>query len=247
MSVASKAAGFAIALRFVYHAAAPATAGDGAVPLVLILSVIGVLSMTGGNLAALRQNHLRRVLAYSSVSHGGMMLVGVVALAWGRFMHDETLAASALVSVVLYLYAYMLATVCAFSSVLALENEGHAVEVWEFRGMSRRNPLLAVCFLVALLSLLGVPPALGFFGKLIMFRTAMEAAFASTAVAVVLVAALANTALSAAYYFRIAREMFLTDAVRGTYRPFSLGRTATLVTGGTAAATVVLFIFVGLA
>ncbi len=226
LSVASKAAGFAAALRFVWMAAgaAPSGVGSNPFPWVEMLAVLGVLTMTIGNLAALRQTNVKRLLAYSSIAHAGYMMIAVTVVAFGRLTGNDTVASAGLLSCAVYLVAYLITNYGAFAAVVAVENHGNDNEhISAFRAMRQRNMFLAVCMFIILLSLLGVPPTLGFLGKFMVFKAGIEMIQHGSAImTVMLIAAAINTAISAYYYFVIAREMFLVEGERGTFRPFQM-------------------------
>lgn len=244
LSVASKAAGFAAAIRFVWVAAGAtpegALGGLQALPWVEMLVVIGILTMTVGNFTAIRQSNIKRMLAYSSIAHAGYLMIGVAAIAAGRVVGGEagnSVAVTGVVSVAVYMVAYLLTNYGAFAAVVALENQDNDNEdLSAFKALAKRNLFLAICIFVVLLSLLGVPPTVGFFGKVYLFFAGVEAfQLGNDALVVMLIAAGINTAVSAYYYFKVARAMFLEDAERGTYRPFQQPTgTTTLVTFSTA-------------
>ncbi len=224
LSVASKAAGFALALRFVYLLCAPTIEGQApSFPWIEVLSVLSILTMTIGNFGAIRQNNIKRMLAYSSIAHAGYLLIGITAMATGRLTNNETLAEAGIIATLVYLLAYMITNYGAFGTVVAIENQDNDNETIEaFKGLAKRNLGLAIFAFVIFLSLLGVPPTLGFLGKVKLFFAGVDAAKANPVLIVVLIAAGINTAVSAYYYFKVVREMFLTKVERGEYRPFSL-------------------------
>jgi NADH-quinone oxidoreductase subunit N len=243
LSVASKAAGFAAAIRFVWLTAGAGAAGSQPLPWVEMLAVLGILTMTIGNLAAIRQSNIKRMLAYSSVAHAGYMLIGLAAVAAGRVVGDDDMAKLGVISLAIYLVAYLLTNYGAFATVVALENQDNDNEdLTAFRALGKRNLLLAVCMFIVLLSLLGVPPTVGFFGKFWLFWAGLKARIGNPAIVVLLIAAAVNTAISAYYYFKVVREMFLVSAERGTYRPFTMPLSTRALVGGTSIGLVVLFV-----
>jgi NADH-quinone oxidoreductase subunit N len=158
LSTASKAAGFAVLLRL-FAVAFP----DFAESWTLILAVLSVLSMTIGNLLALAQTNVKRLLAYSSIAHAGYALIGVVA-----FSELGTL------STIFYLAAYILTNLAAFGIVMAFSRIAGSDELKDYAGLSRRAPGLAIAMMVAFLSLAGMPPFGGFVGKVFVFAAAIQ-------------------------------------------------------------------------
>lgn len=159
LSTASKAAGLAVLIRL-FITAFPQVEANWQV----ILAVLAALSMTLGNLVALAQKNIKRLLAYSSIAHAGYALVGVVA---GTRFGIE--------AVVYYLIAYVLTNLAAFGIIAAFGRVTGSDEIRAYDGMSRRSPYLALAMLVAFLSLSGMPPFGGFIGKVLVFAAAVEA------------------------------------------------------------------------
>ena len=143
-----------------------------------ILSMVCVVTMFWGNLAALKQKNIKRMLAYSSIAHAGYILIGVIAgwvypAAVGRAQWAMPPVVSA--SIVYYLAAYVAANAGAFAVVaIACKGGGEATDIEDYRGFGRHHPLLALALSICLLSLLGMPPLGGFFGKLYVFRLALD-------------------------------------------------------------------------
>jgi len=167
LSTASKAAGFAVILRLFM------TVFEGSTfPITTlgyswasILAVLSAITMTLGNLVALKQTNIKRLLAYSSIAHAGYAMIGVVALA------QDGLGVT---SVVFYLLAYILTNLAAFGIVMAFERVTGSDEIADYAGMSRRSPGLAIAMLVAFLSLAGMPPFGGFVAKVFVFAAAVQ-------------------------------------------------------------------------
>lgn len=158
---ASKVAGFALFARLLWHGVGDAT---GQAPLwMLAVAVLAGTSLLLGNFAALAQRNLRRLLAYSAIAHAGVMLLGVIT--GGR------LGPAALTY---YTFTYGLATVGAFGVIAVVERAGRCQDLGDLAGLHRRSPLLAGCLLVFILSLAGIPPLAGFFGKFILFSQALR-------------------------------------------------------------------------
>ncbi len=198
LSVASKAASVALLMRLLPGALESARALWG--PL---LSIAAVLTLTIGNFAALTQTNLKRLLAYSSIAHAGYMLLGVVA---GNQTGRDGLA--------LYLLVYGVSNVGAFAVVIALER-GHGLgeDVSDLAGLMRKSPAYALAMLLFLLSLAGIPPTAGFWGKYYIALALMQTGHYGLATVAVL-----YIAVSCFYYFRLIRFLFLQPEV-GTERP----------------------------
>jgi NADH-quinone oxidoreductase subunit N len=167
-----------------------------------ILWVIAVLAMTLGNLAALRQSSIKRMLAYSSVAQAGYMLIGLAALAQGP---------EALAGVVFYLVAYCVMSIGAFATLSAIGPD--ADELSDVKGLGYRNRGLAICATLFFLGLAGLPPSIsGLVGKVYLFTSALS----TDLVGLAIIAAL-NTALSCAYYFKVPMAIwFQKDGAAGT-------------------------------
>lgn len=168
---------------------------DEGLPWRAVVAVVAALTMTLGNLAALWQHDVRRLLGWSSVSQAGYGLMAVVAV--GR-------AELALPALVVFVIGYALANVAAFAVVVALRGR---TELHDYEGLAHHRPAQAIALTLALLSLAGIPPLVGFTAKLALFGAAIEAGYAWLAVLAVL-----NTVLSLAYYLRVVGRMFLAPA-----------------------------------
>ena len=189
LSTASKAAGFAVLLRVLLAVFTPVAAGNW-VPL---LAIISVLTMTLGNFLALAQKNIKRMLAFSSIAHAGYILIGVVAL-----------SQLGLVSVVFYLVGYLLTNLAAFGVVVTFWQVTGTDEIASYAGMSRRSPWLAMAMLVALLSLAGMPPLVGFVAKVFVFAAAVQANFIWLAIIGVL-----NSIIGLYYYLTVLKVVYL--------------------------------------
>ncbi len=191
VSVASKAASFALLLRI--FLVPFIDAHELWVPL---LGAVGLATMTLGNLAAVTQTNLKRLLAYSSIAHAGYILLGLVAL-------NET----GLQGVALYLLAYMVMNFGAFALITAMRRDEEAAEeIEDLSGLVSRHPGYAVLMLIFLLSLAGIPPLAGFYGKYFIFLALLEAEMYLLAIFAAL-----YVAVAAYYYFRIVKVMFLVE------------------------------------
>jgi len=189
MSVIAKVGAFAAMIR-VFVLALP----GGVVPWGTALAVLSMMTMTLGNVAALLQSNLKRLLAYSSIAHAGFMLTGIIAA--------NRAGTSA---VVFYLLVYTLMTLGAFGVLLGLARRGEeADDISDLTGLAWRSPALAGAMTLFMVSLAGLPPTAGFFAKLYVFSAVLDAGY----VAVVIVAVLTSV-VSAYYYLRVAYTMFI--------------------------------------
>lgn len=188
MATVVKTAGFAALFRLMYTC-------FGTVDGIWFntLWAIAALTITVGNLSALYQKNVKRMLAYSSISNAGYLLIGVVA----NNAHSDS-------AILYYTFVYSIATILAFAVLmLVMEEKGGNAEYTSFNGLARNNPLLAGVMCVAMLSLAGIPPLAGFFAKYYMFRTALENDYIW-----IVVIAVINSLIGVYYYFRVMVSMF---------------------------------------
>ena len=191
MSVGPKAAAFAIFLRVFAGGLAPLTPDWR-----WLVGGAAALTMVWGNIAALTQDNVKRMLAYSSIAHGGYALLGLVAG-----------TAAGIHSVMFYMLVYTFTNLGAFGFVILLESRGFAGEtVTDYAGLARKHPVAAFGMLLFMLSLGGIPPTGGFMGKLYLFAAAVQAGYVWLVVLAVLM-----SAVSLYYYFRIVLQMYLRD------------------------------------
>ncbi len=202
LSVASKAAGFAMMIRFFKISFLDPTIGNLSLGSWAsfpgfewnqVLAVLSVLTMTLGNVIAIWQNNLKRLLAYSSIAHAGYMLLGVVVLS------NQGIAA-----VMIYFVVYLLMNLGAFYTVMIVADKIGSEDIDAYKGLGYRSPLIGVALTVFLLSLTGIPPTAGFVGKLYVFAALINAKWFWLAI----VGAL-NSVVSLYYYVRVLRNMFL--------------------------------------
>jgi NADH-quinone oxidoreductase subunit N len=199
LSVAPKAAGFAILMRFLFSSMTQPSGDQWALvtginwPLVLI--GISVLTMTLGNVAALTQNNLKRMLAYSSIAHAGYILMGSVVL-----------TGEGLKSMLIYIFVYLFMNLGAFLVVTIIYNSDRTFEINDYHGMFRRAPFLAFTMVVFMLSLTGIPPFAGFLGKLYIFAAVIDKGLFWFAVVGTL-----NAAVAAYYYMRVIKAMVIEE------------------------------------
>lgn len=221
MAVAVKAAGFAVLLR-VFVTAFPSLAAT----LTPMVWAIAALTMIVGNVLAVVQSNLKRLLAYSSIAHAGYMLMAFLPSGSAK-MANQSVAA-----MIFYLVAYGLTTFGAWAVVVSLEQaEGKGLELKDYAGLGHKYPWLGVAMLIFMLSLTGVPITIGFWGKFYLFKTAVDAGYASLALV-----GLLTSLVSAFYYLRVAVFMFMTSGEPRVRRDSWLS----LVALGAAAAVIVL-------
>ncbi len=196
MAAGAKIAGFAALLR-VFALAFPSLASD----LTPILAVISALTMIVGNVLAIAQTNIKRLLAYSSIAHAGYILMAFVPYGQGNVVGTSVAAG------LFYLVSYALTNFGAWAVVIALEKaEGKGLEIAEYGGLGRRYPALAAAMTVFMLSLTGIPPTLGFVGKFYLFRAAMAGGFYVLAIIGVL-----TSLISAYYYLRVVVTMYMRE------------------------------------
>jgi len=205
MSVATKAAAFAALLRVVSYALPSMSAS-----WVPILSILAVLTMTVGNLTAIVQRNIKRMLAYSSIAHAGYILIAVIA---GSLQGQS--------SVLFYLTAYTFMNVGAFAVVEALERREDGLEIGDYAGLAARSPLLAAAMALFMFSLAGFPPTAGFFAKFYVFNAAVQAGYTWLAVVGVL-----NSLVGVVYYVGIIVTMYMHEPGKS---PLTLNLTPSLV------------------
>ena len=212
LSVASKAAGFAMMIRFFtmsFMNSAIGTISVGSWTVLQgfewnhLLAIISVLTMTLGNLVAIWQNNLKRLLAYSSIAHAGYMLLGVVVL-----------SSQGIAAVLVYFVVYLFMNLGAFYIVMLVADKTGSEDIEQYKGLGYRSPFIGVAMTIFLLSLTGIPPTAGFIGKLYLFAALINAKWFWLAIIGVL-----NSVVSLYYYVRILRNMFLR-APEGSTEPF---------------------------
>jgi NADH-quinone oxidoreductase subunit N len=190
LSTASKAAGFAVLVRL-FFVAFPQT--DLARLWVPALAVLSAVTMTVGNLLALPQTNIKRLIAFSSISHAGYAMIGVVAL--------SQLGAA---SVVFYLAAYILTNLLAFGIVMAFSRITGLEDLKDYSGMSRRSPWLGLMMLAAFLSLAGMPPFGGFVAKVVVFAAGIQAGYVWLVIIGIL-----NSVIGVYYYLNAMKYVYL--------------------------------------
>jgi len=197
LSVAPKAAGFAILIRFFYSVFTNGSmAPIAGVDWLTLIAILSAVTMTFGNLIAIQQDNVKRMLAFSSIAHAGYMLMAL-----------SILSPDAIKAVMIYLTMYLFMNMGAFFMVIFAENklDAHTVEDW--KGLGRKAPLLAVCMVLFMMSLSGLPPTAGFVGKLYLFAVVI----ASKKFYWLALIGVINSVISLFYYFRIVKVMWLQD------------------------------------
>jgi proton-translocating NADH-quinone oxidoreductase chain N len=195
LSVASKAAGFAILVRVL---------GTGikiaVVDWRLLIAILAALTMTVGNLIAISQINIKRMLAYSSIAQAGYLLIGLVAMP----------SADAVPAIQLYLLAYLFMNLGAFAVVTMLGTRLKSDNIRDYAGLIKRSPFAAFAMVFFMLSLAGIPPTAGFLGKFYLFWAAIQSGYAPAFVLAIV--AIVNTVISLYYYMNIVRVMFFVPA-----------------------------------
>jgi NADH-quinone oxidoreductase subunit N len=195
MSAGPKAAGLAALIRILMEAM-PQLANEWE----LVVSILAVLTMTVGNLAALAQTNLKRMLAYSSIAHVGYILIGLVASVGGS--GDRAIS-----GIMFYLLAYTFMNMGAFAILIFIAREGKANDdLDDFAGLSRRAPGAALAMLIFMFSLAGIPPTAGFAAKLFIFYAAIEGGYY-----VLVIFGILNAAVAAYYYLRVVMIMYMRE------------------------------------
>lgn len=183
-----------------------------------LMAILAAVTMTYGNLAALVQRNLKRMFAYSAIAHSGYVLIGVIAVSIKPFNDD---AAGA---VLFYLVIYGFTMVGAFAMAAWLARDAGMDDIEDLNGMGSTSPGLAACFVLLMLSLIGIPPLAGFFGKLYLFLEALDSGEPGRPRLTWLVAlALINSVISAFYYVRVLKAMFLRERGKVHLREPSTG------------------------
>jgi NADH-quinone oxidoreductase subunit N len=196
MSIGAKAAGFAALLR-IFILAFPTISAS----LTPILAVLAALTMILGNVVAIAQTNVKRLLAYSSIAQAGYILMAMVPYG------NPEIAAQSVSAALFYLVAYAFTSFTAWSVVIMLERaEGKGLDLNDYAGLGRKYPVLGFAMTVAMLSFIGVPPTLGFVGKFFLFSTVIEGGFIGLALIGVL-----TSLVSAYYYLRVVVIMYMRE------------------------------------
>ena len=204
LSSASKAAAVGLLLRFLLAVFPPPQllgALDGVKDYsalwVQLTAVLAAVSMSLGNVLALVQSNIKRLLAYSTIAHAGYILIGVAAISTDR-------SGDGAAAVAFYMFMYVLTNILAFGVVILFANATGSDEIRDLAGLSRRNPWLALAMTIALLSLAGIPPAAGFVGKFLLFRAAVNAHLVWLALV-----GIVNVIIGLYYYLVVVKVMYM--------------------------------------
>ncbi|GKT08162.1 NADH-quinone oxidoreductase subunit N [Desulforhabdus sp. TSK] len=192
IATASKMAAAAMVIRFVGF-----SGGESEV-LVNVLMTLSILSMTFGNLVAIIQKDIKRLLAYSSIAHAGYMLVGILSMSERGFA-----------SAIYYALAYLVMNYAVFMVIMKIADDGHNLQIKELAGLHKRSPLLAMTLMMGLFGLAGIPPTVGFTGKFLVFAAALEKGYLA-----LVVIGMVNATISLYYYLIVIKAAYLLEPVR---------------------------------
>jgi NADH-quinone oxidoreductase subunit N len=182
----------AMVIRFVGF-----SGGESAV-LVKVLVALSVLSMTFGNLIAIIQKDLKRLLAYSSIAHAGYMMIGILSMSQRGYA-----------TAIYYAIAYLVMNYAVFMVIMKIADDGHNLQIKELAGLHKRSPLLAMTLMLGLFGLAGIPPTVGFTGKFLVFAAALEKGFL-----VLVVIGMINATISLYYYLIVIKAAYMMEPVR---------------------------------
>jgi NADH-quinone oxidoreductase subunit N len=201
LSVASKAAGFAVLIRFIKITFINSIDHHGNWELLSIIDwrsiivLLSILTMTLGNFTALWQDNLKRMLAYSSIAHAGYMLLGVAVLS------DQGIIAT-----MIYFIVYLFMNLGAFFVVMLIANKIGSEDIEDYKGLGKSMPILGIALAFFLVSLVGLPPTAGFIGKVVLFIALVDANMITLAII-----ALLNTVVALYYYIRVLKNLYLVE------------------------------------
>jgi NADH-quinone oxidoreductase subunit N len=220
IATASKVAAIAILIRMV------AVTGPGSIYLAHALVTLSIISMTLGNLAAIVQKDLKRLLAYSAVAHAGYVLIGVLSMDSAGYA-----------SVIFYAVTMLIMKFTAFLVVVKVADDGRNLEISQLAGLHRRSPLLALALMVSVFSLAGIPPTIGFTGKFLIFAAAMQNGYFT-----LVLIAMINVVISLYYYLLILKAAYLLEP-EDEQLTLQLSQPTTILTGVLVAVMVVVGIY----
>ncbi|MFC1562454.1 NADH-quinone oxidoreductase subunit N [candidate division KSB1 bacterium] len=194
MSAGAKGASFAVLLRFFIEGFAPVSTH-----LTELLEILAILTMTVGNIIAIAQDNIKRMLAYSSIAHAGYILIGFTALSLN--------SGTAGISIIYYIMVYTFMNLGAFGVIIYLEKSAEEVlNISDYAGLGFKKPFVAICLTLFMLSLGGIPPTGGFMGKFYIFNSAVQSGLISLTVIGVL-----NAVISMYYYLRVVVFMYMKE------------------------------------
>jgi NADH-quinone oxidoreductase subunit N len=199
LSVGSKAAGFAIILRVFYSA----FTSNSTISLDwgIIFAILSAITMTVGNIIAIQQSNIKRMLGYSSIAQAGYVMVGLATVGV-----SPLLSSTAQSSILFFLLSYSVTNLGAFIAIIAISNKINSDRINDFSGMGKRSPLMALALTLCLVSLIGMPPAAGFMAKFYLFSAAAQ----HDLLWLVIIAVL-NSVVSAYYYLRVVKVMWMDE------------------------------------
>jgi NADH-quinone oxidoreductase subunit N len=192
IGTASKMAAAAMVIRFVGF-----SGGESSV-LIKLLIALSILSMTFGNLVAIIQKDIKRLLAYSSIAHAGYMMIGILSMTQRGFA-----------SAIYYALAYLVMTYACFMVIMRIAEDGHNLQIKELAGLHKRSPLLAMTLMLGLFGLAGIPPTVGFTGKFLVFAAALEKGYLA-----LVIIGMINATISLYYYLIVIKAAYLLEPVR---------------------------------
>ncbi len=224
MAAGAKIGGFAALIR-IFIVAFPSISEE----IVPVLWALAAITLLAGNLIAIAQDNVKRMLAYSSISHAGFLIMAIVPYA------NDSARFDVVASALFYLLAFIIASFGSWAVVISLEKKaGGGLAFKDYAGLGEKKPLLAIAMLVFMLSFTGIPPTLGFAGKFFLFRTVLEGGYVGLAIIGVLA-----SLISAYYYLRLIVVMFMQKGSPKVQND----RALTFTVVGSAIATVLLFVF----
>ncbi|MHC4473034.1 MAG: NADH-quinone oxidoreductase subunit N [Planctomycetota bacterium] len=224
LSVGSKAAGFVLIVRLLTDV----VAGAFSTELTALFALLAGLTLFYGNLAAIPQLNIKRLMGYSSIGHAGYLLLGVVAIVAMQSPAAIKAGGStdhAVAAILFYLFAYVFTNLAVFLGIVVFSAGGEKLhKIDDYAGLSKRAPLLALCMTIALLSLAGVPPLAGFFGKFYLISAVVEAARTQGNGWLLTLAGIGavNVVVSMYYYLCVVKRMYIHDAEDDT--PIVMGK-----------------------
>ena len=189
IATASKVAAIAIIVRVV------SLSGGSSRYLVHVLVILSIASMTVGNLVAIMQKDLKRLLAYSAISHAGYVLIGILSMSDAGYS-----------GAIFYAAAYMLMSLSCFLVVVKVAHDGSDLKIAQLAGLHRRSPILALLLMLSIFSLAGIPPTIGFTGKFLVFAAAVAKGYV-----VLVIIAMLNVTISLYYYLLVIKAAYLTE------------------------------------
>jgi len=215
LSVASKAAGFAILLRVFFSAFGLPTWLS--LDWGMVFAIMAAVGMTVGNIIALSQTNIKRMLGYSSIAQAGYLMVGLATVGFVSPVLSDSSAFAGQSGLLFFLASYALTNLGAFIAIIAISNKLDSDLIADYTGMVKRAPLLALALTLCLISLIGMPPAAGFMAKFYIFSGAVQQGLLWLVIIAVI-----NSVISAYYYLRVVKVMWLGKPASATRVPSSI-------------------------